>query len=117
MATSFKNKYGEVSISSTVVANLACASVMETYGVVGLASKNAKDGIYQLLGIENMRKGVKIYNNEDNSIDVKISLFLEYGVRIAVVAENIMEKVKYNIENSLDIKVRNVNILIQGIRK
>ncbi len=117
MAINLKNSYGDISISSEVVANLACASVMESYGVVGLAIRNAKDGIYELLKIENMHKGVEISKNEDESIDVKISLFLQYGVRIAVVAENIIEKVKYNIEKSLGIRVNSVNILIQGIRK
>lgn len=117
MSTKYTNKYGEVTISSQVVANLACATVMQTYGVVGLASKSPKDGLYELLKIENMQRGVKVYNNEDGSIDVKISLFIEYGVRIAVVSENIIEKVKYNIEKSLGLPVKNVNLLIHGIRK
>lgn len=116
MAIKYKNNYGKVSISETVIANIAASSVMESYGVVGLASRSTKDGIYKLLGLDNMNRGVKVLRNIDGSVTVDISLILNYGVRIAVVCQNIIENVKYNIEHSLNISVNQVNILVQGIR-
>ncbi|KXA00066.1 hypothetical protein HMPREF3224_00309 [Anaerococcus hydrogenalis] len=116
MAIKYKNNYGKVSISETVIANIAAASVMESYGVVGLASRSTKDGLYKLLGIENMNRGVKVVRNIDGSVTIDISLFLNYGVRIAVVCQNIIENVKYNVEHSLSVGVASVNILVQGIR-
>ena len=41
---------------------------------------------------------------------------LNNGVRIAVVCQNIIENVKYNVEHSLNVGVSSVNILVQGIR-
>lgn len=117
MAIKYINNYGKVSIDDSVIANIACASVMSSYGVVGLASKSTKDGIYRLLGLNNMHRGVKVEKNIDGSVSINISLILEYGVRIAVVCENIIDNVKYNIENSLNVGVSEVNILVQGIRK
>ncbi|EGC84528.1 Asp23/Gls24 family envelope stress response protein [Anaerococcus hydrogenalis] len=116
MAIKYKNNYGKISISETVIANIAASSVMESYGVVGLASRSTKDGLYKLLGIENMNRGVKVVRNIDGSVSIDISLFLNYGVRIAVVCQNIIENVKYNVEHSLNVGVSNVNILVQGIR-
>jgi uncharacterized alkaline shock family protein YloU len=117
MAIKYINNYGKVNIDDSVIANIACASVMKSYGVVGLASRNTKDGIYSLLGIQNMDRGVEVVRNIDGSVSINISLILKYGVRIAVVCENIIEAVKYNIEKSLNIGVSEVNILVQGIRK
>ena len=108
MAIKYKNNYGKVSISETVIANIAAASVMESYGVVGLASRSTKDGFYKLLGIDNMNRGVKVLRNIDGTVNIDISLFLNYGV--------IIENVKYNVEHSLNVGVSSVNILVQGIR-
>lgn len=116
MAIRYKNNYGMVSISDTVIANIAASSVMESYGVVGLASRSTKDGLYKLLGLDNMNRGVKVSRNIDGSVTVNISLILNYGVKIAVVCQNIIENVKYNIEHSLHISVNQVNILVQGVR-
>ena len=116
MAIKYKNNYGKISISETVIANIAASSVMESYGVVGLASRSTKEGLYQLLGIEKMNRGVKVFGNIDGSVSIDISLFLNYGVRIAVVCQNIIENAKYNIEHSLNVGVSSVNILVQGIR-
>lgn len=116
MSLNYRNKFGYITIDESVISNIACISVMQSYGVVGLASKNAKDDFYRLLKIENMTKGVKVVVNDDRSVDIDISLFLEYGVRISVVADNIIQKVKYNVEKSLNIKVNNVNIIIQGLK-
>ena len=51
MAIKYKNNYGKISISEKVIADIAASSVMESYGVVGLASRSTKDGLYKLLGI------------------------------------------------------------------
>ena len=37
---------------------------MESYGIVGMASKNATDGFFELLKRENLSKGVKIYTDK-----------------------------------------------------
>ncbi|HLS54257.1 MAG TPA: Asp23/Gls24 family envelope stress response protein [Tissierellaceae bacterium] len=116
MAINYKNNYGKVSISETVIANIAASSAMESYGVVGLASRSTKDGIYKLLGLENMNRGVEVSRNINGTVTINISLILNYGVRIAVVCQNIIENVKYNIEQSLNVGVDSVNILVQGVR-
>ena len=117
MAIKYLNNYGKVTIDDSVIANIACTSVMESYGVVGLASRSPKDGIYKLLGIHNMDRGVEVIKNIDGSVSVNISLILKYGTRISVVCQNIIENVKYKIEHSLNVNVCDVNILVQGIRR
>lgn len=115
MSATINNKNGRVVIEEKVIASLAAQSASESYGIVGLAAQNAKDGLFELLKFENKTKGVNIKVNED-TVDVDLTVIMEYGVRIAVVAENIIDKVKYNIENNTHLKVNSVNVIVQGIR-
>ena len=116
MSSQISNRFGMISIDESVIANIACAAAMETYGVVGLAARNAKDGLYELLRMENMTRGVLVESTGDRSILVKLHVILEYGIRISIVAENVIEKVKYNIESQTGLTVDSVDLIVQGIR-
>ena len=116
MSSTMINQLGSISIEDKVIANIACNAAMETYGIVGMAAKNAKQDLYELLGIEDMTKGIVIKSNDDDSIHIEISVIMEYGVRIAVVAENVIDKIKYNVETNTKIKVDSINLVVQGIR-
>lgn len=108
-------EYGYINIDDDVIATIAGLSAMESYGIVGMASKNATDGFFELLKWDNVSKGVKIYA-EENEVSIDLHVILEYGVKISVVAENIISKVKFNIENLTGLKVNKVNLYVQGIR-
>ncbi|MBM0046355.1 Asp23/Gls24 family envelope stress response protein [Anaerococcus sp. mt242] len=115
MSIKYVNNLGKVTIDDSVLSNIVAATVMQSYGVVGLASQSAKDDIYQLLKLENMSKGVEIHRRDDGTLTINISIFILYGVRISVVAQNIIDNVKYTVEKSLNVRVSDVNILVQGI--
>ena len=115
MSIKYVNNLGKVTIDDSVLSNIVAATVMQSYGVVGLASQSAKDDIYQLLKLENMSKGVEIHGRDDGTLTINISIFILYGVRISVVAQNIIDNVKYTVEKSLNVRVSDVNILVQGI--
>ncbi|QQY80775.1 putative alkaline shock family protein YloU [Keratinibaculum paraultunense] len=115
MPAKTKSEYGYITIEDSVIATIAGLSAMESYGIVGMASKNATDGFFELLKWENLAKGVKVYTKNDE-VEVDLHVILEYGVRISVVAQNIIEKVKFNIENLTGLKVTKVNVFVQGIR-
>lgn len=116
MASQLHNSMGAITISDRVVAEIACSAAMETYGIVGLAARNPKDGLYELLRLENMTKGVMIASHSDSSIAISLSVIIESGVRIAVVAENIIEKIRYQVETRTGLRVRDVQVIVQGIR-
>lgn len=115
MSIKYVNNLGKITIDDSVISNIVAATVMESYGVVGLASQTTKDDIYQLLKLENMSKGVEIHRKDDGTIAINISIFILYGVRIAVVSQNIIDNVKYTVEKSLNVRVSEVNVLVQGI--
>ncbi|CDF57898.1 Asp23/Gls24 family envelope stress response protein [Thermobrachium celere] len=115
MAIKINNDYGFIEYTDEVLANIAGAATMECYGVVGMASKRASDGFWELLKRENLSKGVKIISEEDGIV-VNLYIIVEYGTKISVIADNIIQKVKYTIESLTGINVKKVTVSIQGIR-
>lgn len=109
------NKFGYIAIDENVLATIAGLSAMECYGLVGMASKGATEGLFELVKREHLTKGVKVYA-QDNKLIIDLHIVVQFGTKISVVANNIMEKVKYNVENLTGMKVDKVNIYVQGVR-
>jgi len=109
------NSLGETSISDEVLAMLAGISAIECYGIVGMASKRATDGLVELLGSDNLSRGVKVVS-QGNEVSIELYIIVEYGISIATVAKNVMETVKYNVENLTGVTVKKVNITVEGVR-
>ncbi|WP_411682991.1 Asp23/Gls24 family envelope stress response protein [Clostridium thailandense] len=106
---------GVISYTEEVVANIVGVSTMECYGVVGMASRNATDGLWELIRSENLSKGVKVRSKE-NGLSIELFIMVEYGTKISVIANNIIQKIKYNIENYTGLKVLNITVNVQGVR-
>lgn len=109
------NEYGLIGYSEEVIANIVGLSTMECYGVVGMASKNVTDGLWELIKGTNLHKGVKIHFKEDE-LSVELFVVVEYGTKISVISNNIIQKVKYNVENFMGIKVSTITVNVQGVR-
>ncbi|MBM7615839.1 Asp23/Gls24 family envelope stress response protein [Alkaliphilus hydrothermalis] len=109
------NDLGTITIDDHVLASIAGVSAMECYGLVGMAAKSTASGIVELLKREHSSKGVKV-QTENDTITIDLFVIVEFGTRISVVANNIIDKVKYNIENLTGMKVKKVNITVQGVR-
>lgn len=115
MPIKFKTDLGTIKIDDNVVATIAGLSAMESYGIVGMASKNAADGFFELLKWDHFTKGISVVSKDDK-LNIDLHIIVEYGVQISVVSKNIKDRVKYNIEEATDIKVDRINIYVEGIR-
>lgn len=106
---------GSINYSEDVIANIVGVSTMECYGVVGMASKNATDGLWELMRSENLSRGVKVHS-KDNELTIELYIIVEYGTKISVIANNIIQKIKYNIENYTGLRVSSITVNVQGVR-
>ena len=111
----FSNDNGQVSYSEEVVAKIVGLSTMECYGVVGMVSKSATEGLWELMRIENLSKGVKI-TSKNNELSINLYVMIEYGTKISVIANNIIQKVRYNVENYTGLKVSTITVNVQAVR-
>lgn len=115
MTIKVANEMGEVLIDERVIAKLAGVSAMECYGLVGMVSKNTTSGLVKLLRNEHLNKGVEIQTLEDGII-IDLYVIIQFGTKISVVAENIINQVKFNIENQTGLEVKKVNLNIEGVK-
>ncbi len=106
---------GEVSIDSNVIAKYAGSAAVECFGIVGMASVNMKDGLVKLLYKDNLTHGVNIEIN-NNEIDISFHVIVSYGVSITAVCENLVQNVKYKVEDFTGLKVNKINIYVEGVR-
>lgn len=114
MSAKVINQYGTIEIDKVVIAQVAYRAAMESYGLVGLAYK--QKGIVELLKGDNITKGVNVEVLEDNTIAIELYVIIQYGTNISTVANNIIDRVKYTVENMTAIKVSKIDINVQGIR-
>ena len=115
MPLTIKNKFGTISIENEVVARIAGMAAISCYGIVGMAAKNIKDGLVQLLKIESLTKGVQI-KITNGSIVIDLHIIVEYGTNIAAIADSIVSTVKYRVEENIGLPVAEVNIFVEGVR-
>lgn len=111
----YSNEHGNITYSYDVVAKIVGLSTMECYGVTGMVSKNATEGFWELIRVENLSKGVKINFNE-NKLVIELFVMVEYGTKISVIANNIIQKVRYNVENYTGLKVSAITVNVQAVR-
>lgn len=116
MTIEIKNELGSIDIAIDVIANIAGEAVVESYGVVGMASRHqVRDGFAELLGKENYSRGVIVENN-DGLLDVDLYIIVGYGVKVSEVANNVQTSVKYRLEKTFGLTINTVNIHVQGVR-
>ncbi len=115
MGKQISNILGKIDISEEVIATIAGAAAVECYGLVGMASRKISDGFVDLLGRESLSKGVQV-RIENNEVIVDVFIIVSYGVRISEVAHNVMEKVRFSVEQMTGLPVGEVNVNVQGVR-
>ena len=111
MVLKSSSELGEVSIANSIISEIAGAVAANCNGVVGMASRNKKDGIVNLLKPDSMSRGINI-SVEDEGVVTEIHLIVEYGVNINEVSKDIVNRVRYAIENDVGIKVNRVNVRV-----
>lgn len=109
-------EFGNIEISLEAIANLVGSTVTECYGIVGMASqKLLKDGWAELLKLDNYSKGV-IVRQDGNSLVLDIFVIALQGIKLSEVIVGVQQRVKYELEKTLEVKVEAVNVTVQGVR-
>ncbi len=115
MAGKLVNEYGNIHIDSEVIARIAGLAAIECYGIVGMAAKNVKDGLVQLLKKESLTKGIHVHIHE-NKVSLDFHIIVEYGTKISAIADNLIDTVKYKVEQCIGLEVDKINIFVEGVR-
>jgi uncharacterized alkaline shock family protein YloU len=106
---------GGLVVTERAIADLAGLTVLECYGVVGMASPNLRQGVASLLSRDHVRQGVKVQQDGDQ-LDIRLHVIVEYGLNVAEVAGNVRSQVAYNVEKMLGRPATTLRIYVQGVK-
>jgi uncharacterized alkaline shock family protein YloU len=105
---------GRITIAQRAIATIASHAALQSYGVVGMASKNLADGLAHVL-VRDPRHGVEVTASDD-SIVVDLYIIIEYGTRISTVAKSVAHSVHYQLERTLGMAIDAVHVHVQDLR-
>jgi uncharacterized alkaline shock family protein YloU len=110
-----KTPTGDIFVSSQAIASIAYQAAIQTYGVVGLASKNIFDSITNII-VKDPTHGIDVdYSN--NEIVIDIYILLQFGTSIKAVANTVAKTIHYQVEKMIGSEIKAVNVHVQGLRK
>lgn len=108
-------QYGEIFISPKVIAKTAGLAACESFGVVGMAAVNIVNGLTTLLTGEDLNKGV-VVEVIDNEIKIDLHIIIAFSVNVKACSDNVIENVKYKVEELTNLRVKEINIFVEGVR-
>ena len=111
-----ETKLGKVTIDTEVIATYAGSVAVECFGIVGMAAVNMKDGLVKLLKRDYLTHGINVTIDEDNKITIDFHVIVAYGVSISTVSDNLIETVKYKVEEFTGMEIKKLNIYVEGVR-
>lgn len=111
-----ESKKGKIYVDKKVIVQYAGSVAMASFGIVGMAAINVKDGIVGLLKGDHFSRGIHVKVRDDGLVDIDYHVIVSYGVSIATVTENLIHSVKYKLDAFTGLEVRQVRVFVEGIR-
>lgn len=116
MKGQMETRYGMIVVDEDVIATYAGSVAVACFGIVGMAAVNMKDGLVKLLKRDYLTHGIRVDVDADNQISIDFHVIVSYGVSICTVSDNLIETVKYEVENFTGMKIKRINIYVEGVR-
>lgn len=106
---------GTIQVDNDVIARIAGSVVINTCGIVGMAMKNLKSGLWETLKKENLTKGVRVTTTADNKVMLTFNVIVAYGTNISTVTNNLISSVKYQVEKYTGMEVSRIKVVVEGV--
>ena len=110
------NKLGEILIDTEVIARYAGSVAVECFGIVGMAAVSMKDGLVRLLKRDSLTHGIQVEISDENVLTLNFHVIVSSGVNILSVSDNLMNNVKYKVEEFTGMTVDKINVFVEGVR-
>ena len=117
-----QNHLGHIDISKNFFINLIGQTVTQSFGVAGMATAGATQGVRNYLKsikipfIKDVpSKGVAVrYSRQRMTVDLHI--IVSYGTNVSAIVASLTEKVKYIVEEASGLTVSRVNVYVDGMK-
>lgn len=115
MNEEIKLDLGNVKVHKNVLEGIIAKTIEGMEGV-SLIEPTLSDRIKVVLRGP-FKPGVKIIVDENNDINIGVSVNIHFGTNIQEMASKLQELIKNDIKKSLDINIKDINIDIEGIER
>ena len=116
MKGSMSTDLGIITVNPEVIAKYAGSVAVECFGIVGMASVSMKDGLVRLLKRDSLTHGIQVEISDENVLTLNFHVIVSYGVNILSVSDNLMNNVKYKVEEFTGMTVDKINVFVEGVR-
>ena len=110
------SQLGNIVIDPEVISKYAGSTAVECFGIVGMAAVSMKDGLVKLLKGDSLTRGINVVINEENKLEIDFHVIVSYGVSISTVSDNLIENVKYKVQEFTGLEIKKINIYVEGVR-
>ena len=80
-----------------------------------MAAVNFANGLATLLSGEEVAKGVAV-EVIDNKVKIDLHIIVAFSVNVKACSDNIIENVKYKVEELTDLHIDESNVYVEGVR-
>ncbi len=112
--TTHTNQQGSIFILPQAIKTVARNAALQSYGVISLAPANPTETVTRFL-MKDADVGILV-NVDEGGVSLELNLIVEYGLRIKSVADSVAESVKYSVEKTMGIPVKQVDVHVRGLR-
>lgn len=114
MAVKIVNNMGVISIENEIIETVAAMTVLDCYGVAGLAERDSKKSWAMLSPDDDFSKAINV-KVSDNALNINIHIIVDYGSNIQSVGDNAIEAVKRKVSLITGVKVNEVGVFVEGV--
>ena len=114
--SSMNTHMGNIVVDNEVIAQYAGTVAVECFGIVGMAGVSMKDGLVRLLKKDNLTRGINVSLTTSRKLVLDFHVIVAYDVSIKAVADNLIENVRYRLEEFAGLQIEKINIYVEGVR-
>ncbi len=113
--SSMNTHMGNIVVDNEVITQYAGTVAVECFGIVGMAGVSMKDGLVKLLKMDSLTRGINV-SLVNHKLVLDFHVIVAYGVSIMTVANNLIDSVKYKVEEFTGLEIEKINVYVDGVR-
>ena len=116
--SSMNTHLGNVIVDPGVIMQYAGSVAVECFGIVGMANVNVKDGLVKLLKINSadICRGIQVSLTDHGKLSLDFHIIVSYGVSIQAVVDNLINNVKYKVEEFTCLEIGKINVYVEDVK-
>lgn len=116
--SSMDTHLGNITIDSNVIAQYAGSVAVECFGIVGMANVNVRDGLVKILKLNSadISRGITVTLADNHKLILDFHIIVSYGISIMAVVNNLINNVKYKVEEFTGLEIGKINIFVEDVK-